>query len=62
MASIKSANGDRVEKITLGVDEESDVNSIIGQALIAPSRIICVADVSGVNSQITYTQFTGDDV
>lgn len=57
-----SVNGDRVDQVTVYANSETDVNSVIGQALLAPSRIVCVADSTGVNSQITYTQFTGDDV
>jgi type V secretory pathway adhesin AidA len=57
-----SASGKEVGKYTFGIDEDIDINAMVGQGYAEGERIIAVASVVDINASLTFTLFTGTDV
>ena len=57
-----SGNGTLIGWEKIGLNEDLDVTSIIGQGYALGENIVAVADFAGVNCSVTYTQFTGGSV
>lgn len=57
---LTSVSGDQVDVKVLGANDTLDIGGIIGQGYT--DNLIYVVDVTGVNAQLTYTQYSGNSV
>ncbi len=55
-----SANGDLVGTYVVNGDDDTDINSIVGQGYLT-DNIIVVGSAVGLNAQLTRTEYTAGD-
>mgnify|MGYP003664229656 CR=1 FL=1 len=60
--NLTSASGDLIYKKTYAIDDTLDVSQLIDSGFKEGENLIAVASVAGLNTTMTYTLYTGNDV